>query len=99
MRRLRIGSPTWRLTTWGAVHFMRVHENGLIYKAYENDGVSFPTDVLGAIEGQPVCRKVDCYAVFRGARPVRRLLQYTDTPRGTYGALLKQKPRTMACSR
>ncbi len=49
------------------VHFMRVHENGLIYKAYENDGVSFPTDVLGAIEGQPVCRKWTAYAVFERA--------------------------------
>ena len=24
------------------VHFMRVHQSGIIYKAYENDGVRFP---------------------------------------------------------
>jgi hypothetical protein len=33
------------------VHFMRVHESGTIYTAYENDGVAFPTDPVGAIEG------------------------------------------------
>ena len=24
------------------VHFTRVHESGIVYKAYENDGVRFP---------------------------------------------------------
>ncbi len=66
------------------VHFMRVHENGVIYKAYENDGVSFPTDVLGAIEGQPVCRKWTAYAVFEVPDRSGAYSQYTDTPRGTY---------------
>lgn len=32
------------------VHFMRISSSGLIYKAYENDGVHFPTDPVGAIE-------------------------------------------------
>ena len=65
------------------VHFMRVHESGTIYKAYENDGVAFPTDVTGAIEGQPVCRHWTARAVF--TRPqAGAYQQYTDTPRGTY---------------
>src|SRR5690606_29629774 len=38
------------------VHFMRISDAGLIYKAYENDGVRFPSDATGAIEGQRVCR-------------------------------------------
>jgi XRE family transcriptional regulator, fatty acid utilization regulator len=66
------------------VHFMRVHESGVIYKAYENDGVSFPTDVMGAIEGQPVCRKWTAYVVFDLADRSAAYSQYTDTPRGTY---------------
>ena len=66
------------------VHFMRVHENGVIYKAYENDGVSSSTDVLGAIEGQPVCRKWTAYAVFDVPDRSGAYSQYTDTPRGTY---------------
>ena len=39
------------------VHFMKVHEGGTLHKAYENDGVRFPSDPLGAIEGQPVCKR------------------------------------------
>jgi len=66
------------------VHFMRVHENGVIYKAYENDGVSFPTDVLGAIEGQPVCRHWTARVVFDLPDRSAAYSQYTDTPRGTY---------------
>lgn len=66
------------------VHFMRVHESGTIYKAYENDGVSFPTDVLGAIEGQPVCRNWTARVVFGLADRSAAYAQYTDTPRGTY---------------
>jgi predicted transcriptional regulator/DNA-binding XRE family transcriptional regulator len=66
------------------VHFMRVHEGGVIYKAYENDGVSFPTDVLGAIEGQPVCRNWTAYVVFGLPDRSGAYSQYTDTPRGTY---------------
>jgi transcriptional regulator with XRE-family HTH domain len=65
------------------VHFMRVHESGTIYKAYENDGVAFPTDVTGAIEGQPVCRHWTARAVF-SRRQAGAYQQYTDTPRGTY---------------
>jgi predicted transcriptional regulator len=65
------------------VHFMRVHESGTIYKAYENDGVTFPTDVTGAIEGQPVCKHWTARAVF-SRRQAGAYQQYTDTPSGTY---------------
>ncbi len=65
------------------VHFMRVHESGTIQKAYENDGVTFPTDVTGAIEGQPVCRHWTVRAVFT-KRQAGAYQQYTDTPSGTY---------------
>ena len=37
-------------------HFMKNDASGVIYKAYENDGVVFPTDATGAIEGQRMCR-------------------------------------------
>ena len=36
------------------VHFMKINRAGIIYKAYANDGVSFPADPTGAIEGQRV---------------------------------------------
>ena len=65
------------------VHFMRIHESGTIYKAYENDGVIFPTDVTGAIEGQPVCKHWTARAVF-ARHHAGAYQQYTDTPNGTY---------------
>ncbi len=38
------------------VHFLRVGDDGGIYKAYENDGLPLPTDVSGSVEGQLVPR-------------------------------------------
>jgi hypothetical protein len=66
------------------VHFMRTHESGTIYKAYENDGVRFPSDVSGAIEGQPACRKWAARTVFDAADKFSTFYQYTDTASGTY---------------
>jgi transcriptional regulator with XRE-family HTH domain len=66
------------------VHFVRVHESGIVYKAYENDNVSFPADVTGAIEGQPVCRKWAARTVFSAADKFSGFYQYTDTATGTY---------------
>ncbi len=66
------------------VHFQRVHESGIIYKAYENDGVTFPSDNQGAIEGQPVCRHWTSRQVFDAADKFNAFDQYTDTPGGTF---------------
>lgn len=66
------------------VHFMRVGEDGVVYKAYENDDVAFPTDVTGAIEGQIVCRYWAARAVFATADRYATHYQYTDMDRGTY---------------
>lgn len=65
------------------VHFMRTSRDGVIYKAYENDGVRFPMDASGAIEGARVCRSWTARVVFD--RPVGEVYhQYTDTGRGTF---------------
>ena len=66
------------------VHFMKVHESGTLHKAYENDGVDFPSDPLGAIEGQPVCRRWTARVVFAIPDRFSPYYQYTDTPSGTY---------------
>jgi hypothetical protein len=34
------------------VHFMRLASTGVSYKAYENDGVHFPTDATGAMRSR-----------------------------------------------
>jgi XRE family transcriptional regulator, fatty acid utilization regulator len=66
------------------VHFMRISSSGVIYKAYENDGVHFPTDTTGAIEGQRVCRYWTARVVFDRADLSSAYQQYTDTSSGTY---------------
>ena len=66
------------------VHFMRISSSGVIYKAYENDGVHFPTDLSGAIEGQRVCRYWTARVVFDEPDWTVPYQQYTDTPSGTY---------------
>ena len=66
------------------VHFLKVHESGTISKAYENDNVLFPTDALGAVEGQTVCRFWSARRVFDVDDRFSPYHQYTDKPVGTY---------------
>ena len=63
---------------------MRISSSGIIYKAYENDGVHFPTDSSGAIEGQRVCRFWTAREVFEQPDLSSAYQQYTDTGSGTY---------------
>lgn len=66
------------------VHFMKINSGGVIYKAYANDGVQFPADNTGAVEGQQVCRYWTSRQVFRTADWTQPYQQYTDTPTGTF---------------
>jgi len=66
------------------VHFLKVHESGTISKAYENDSAAFPTDALGAVEGQLVCRYWSARQVFDVEDRFSPYHQYTDKPAGTY---------------
>lgn len=66
------------------VHFLKAHTSGAISKAYENDGAAFPTDVLGAIEGQIVCRYWSARQVFDVEDRFSPYHQYTDKPNGTF---------------
>src|SRR5712691_10149659 len=65
-------------------HFVKNDEGGIIYKAYENDGVIFPADATGAIEGQRMCRKWSGRQVFTAEDRFSPYYQYSDTPSGTY---------------
>lgn len=66
------------------VHFMRVNQAGIIYKAYSNDGVIFPMDPSGAVEGQQVCRYWTAREVFETEDWTQPYQQYTDTAGGTF---------------
>jgi predicted transcriptional regulator/DNA-binding XRE family transcriptional regulator len=67
-----------------ACHFVKNDEAGVIYKAYENDGLVLPADASGAIEGQRMCRQWCGRQVFAAADRFSPCYQYTDTPAGTY---------------
>lgn len=66
------------------LHFLRVGDDGAVYKAYENDGLRLPVDVTGSTEGQPVCRKWSARVAFTRTNRTTEFYQYTDTPEGTF---------------
>ena len=73
-------------------HFVKNDAGGIIYKAYENDGVVFPADEAGAIEGQRMCREWSGRQVFAAADRFSPLYQYSDTPSGTYWCVASVDP-------
>lgn len=66
------------------VHFLRADEDGVIGKAYENNGMPFPTDADGVIEGQRVCREWGTRRAFRSHERFADHAQYTSTPAGEF---------------
>ncbi|WP_242493760.1 helix-turn-helix domain-containing protein [Sanguibacter massiliensis] len=66
------------------LHYLRVTGEGMLLRGYENDGVRFPTDVTGAIEGQTVCRSWAARQAFASRDRTSEYYQYTDKPGGTY---------------
>jgi transcriptional regulator with XRE-family HTH domain len=66
------------------VHFLRVGDDGAVYKAYENDGLRLPVDVTGSTEGQLVCRHWSARTAFARTNRTTEFYQYTDTPEGTF---------------
>jgi predicted transcriptional regulator/transcriptional regulator with XRE-family HTH domain len=66
------------------VHFVRSDAQGTIWKAYENDGVPFPSGPDGAIEGERLCREWGTRQVFHSEDVFAVHYQYTETPNGEY---------------
>jgi transcriptional regulator with XRE-family HTH domain len=65
-------------------HFLRVGDDGAVYKAYENDGLRLPVDVTGSTEGEIVCRKWSARRAFARTNRTTEFYQYTDTPQGSF---------------
>ncbi|BDZ41336.1 hypothetical protein GCM10025865_06350 [Paraoerskovia sediminicola] len=66
------------------LHFMRVGDDGALFRGYANDGLPLPADVTGAIEGQLVCRRWAAREAFAHRDRATESYQYTDTPAGTF---------------
>lgn len=74
------------------VHFMKVAKTGTIHKAYSNDGLPFPQDPLGSVEGQFACKRFTSRAVYRVEDRFSPYFQYTDTPEGTFWCTARVLP-------
>ncbi|MGH9279044.1 MAG: XRE family transcriptional regulator, partial [Acidimicrobiales bacterium] len=59
-------------------------EDGVIWKAYENDGMPFPTGAAGVIEGERACRRWGSRAAFLSLDRFADHAQYTETPAGEF---------------
>jgi transcriptional regulator with XRE-family HTH domain len=66
------------------IHFQRSDAEGLLWKAYENDGVLLPSDADGTIEGQRLCRWWSSRQAFESEDSYSLHYQYTKTPTGTF---------------
>jgi len=66
------------------VHFQRSDPEGLLWKAYENDGVLLPAAVDGTIEGQRLCRWWSSRQAFASEDSYEHHYQRTDTAAGTF---------------
>ncbi|WP_265520465.1 XRE family transcriptional regulator [Oerskovia flava] len=66
------------------LHFLRVGDDGALFRGYANDGLPLPADVTGAIEGQMVCRRWAVREAFTRRDRAQESYQYTDTPAGTF---------------
>jgi len=66
------------------VHFVRSDAQGTIWKAYENNGVPFPTAPDGAVEGERLCREWGTRQVFHSEDVFAIHYQHTTTPHGEF---------------
>lgn len=66
------------------LHFLRSDEEGVIWKAYENDDVPLPTGGQGMIEGQRLCREWGTRKAFVSDDSYDLHYQYTDTAQGEF---------------
>ena len=66
------------------VHFQRSDPEGVLWKAYENDGVLLPSDTDGTVEGQRLCRWWSSRRTFESEDSYALHYQYTETVTGTF---------------
>ncbi|MGI8492067.1 MAG: helix-turn-helix domain-containing protein [Acidimicrobiales bacterium] len=67
-----------------AVHFQRSDPEGVLWKAYENDGVRLPAAADGTIEGQRVCKYWSARQAFESEDSYALHYQYSETVAGTF---------------
>lgn len=66
------------------LHFLRSDEEGVVWKAYENDDVPLPMGPDGTIEGQRLCREWGTRQAFASEDAYSFHYQYTEIERGEF---------------
>ena len=66
------------------VHHYRTDGAGALVRGYQNDGLPFPRDEEGAIEGELLCAHWGGRTAFHRTNRTSEFYQYTDTPNGTF---------------
>jgi predicted transcriptional regulator/DNA-binding XRE family transcriptional regulator len=64
-------------------HFIHSDRDGMVWKAYQNDGFPIPT-LGGAAEGRRLCRHFGARTVYDSPDRFNIHYQFTDTPDGSY---------------
>jgi XRE family transcriptional regulator, fatty acid utilization regulator len=65
-------------------HFLRTDPEGVIHKAFENDGIPFPADPDGGLEGERVSRQWGARQAWQSSDSFSLHYQYTLTDVGEY---------------
>jgi transcriptional regulator with XRE-family HTH domain len=66
------------------VHFLRTDPEGVVEKAYENDGIAYPMDSDGGLEGERVSRHWGARQAWQSSDSFSLHYQYTQTDRGEF---------------
>lgn len=66
------------------VHHYRADGGGALVRGYENNGLPFPSDDSGSIEGEVLCHKWGGRSAFNRRNRTSEFYQFTDTPEGTF---------------
>ena len=74
------------------LHFIRSDDEGVIWKAYQNDDVPMPADVDGTVEGQRLCRMWGTRQAFTSKEAFDMYYQWTETNEGDYWCVTYIEP-------
>ena len=66
------------------VHFLRCSPEGLVSKAYENDGIDYPCDEDGTVEGMRVSRGWGVRQAWQASQSFMMHYQHTKTDKGNW---------------
>jgi XRE family transcriptional regulator, fatty acid utilization regulator len=76
-------------------HFIHSDRDGLVWKAYQNDGFPLPS-LGGATEGRRLCRHFGARTVYGSPDRFDIHYQFTDTPAGSYWSATHLTPDSEA---